>query len=153
MTKAFTSVKFQADHIDLMSLRPEELAGHTPEVAKIRISEWAAQSTQALTYMYDGRVIAIMGFILLWDGVIQGWVVPSTYVYSVPVGFAKTVRRFIESIAETFKCHRFQSGSYDDEFHDRWMTWLGFEREGVSKMFTPDKKNYVNYARFFTWHS
>lgn len=149
----FKSVKFRADHLDLMELRPEELAGSSLENAKKRIAGFAGESEQALTYTYDGRIIAIMGFIILWDGVIQGWVVPTTYVYTVPVGFAKTVKRYIESLAETFRCHRFQTGSYDDPMHARWMKFLGFESEGVSRQFTPDKRDYVNYARLFTWHN
>lgn len=152
MTK-FKSVKFYADHVDLMSLRPEEVAGSTLEQAKKRIAGFALESSQAVTFLYDGRIIAVMGFMTLWDGVIQGWVVPSTYVYTVPVGFAKTVRRYVESIAETFKCHRFQTGSYVDPMHKRWMKFLKFESEGISKQYTPDKKDYENYARFFTWHN
>lgn len=147
----FESVKFRPDHIDLMKLRPEEIAGSTLEEAKKRIAGYAADSAQALTYTYDGRVIAVMGFIFLWDGVIQGWIVPTVYVHTVPVNFARTVRRYIEAVAETFKCHRFQTGSYDDAFHARWMKWLGFTSEGVSRQFTPDKRDYVNYARLFEW--
>lgn len=152
MIKKLETHKFRADHFDLMDMRPEELAGSTKEVAKKRMVEIAMQSAQVFTYTYDGRVIAIMGFIFLWDGVIQGWVVPSVHVYTAPFGFAKTVKRYIEVLAETFKCHRFQTGTYDDEFHRRWMEWLGFEYEGTSKKFTPDKKDYLNYARFFEWH-
>lgn len=150
MTK-FKSVKFRPDHVDLMDLRPEELAGSTFEVAKERIVGFAVASEQALTYTYDGRVIAAMGFIILWEGVIQGWIVPTVHVHTAPVCFARTVRRYIEALAETFKCHRFQTGSYDDELHAKWMKWLGFTNEGVSRQFTPDKKDYVNYARFFSW--
>lgn len=147
----FKSTPFRIEHVDLMDLRPEEISGSSLADAKKRISELALQSTQALTYTYDGRVIAAMGFILLWDGVIQGWVVPTLHVYTVPVGFAKTVKRYVEAVAETFKCHRFQTGSYVDPMHKRWMEFLGFESEGVMKQFTPDKRDYENYARFFTW--
>jgi len=149
MIKPFVSVRFKPDHVDIMDLRPEELMGTSKQEAKKRIVEIALQSAQAVTYTYDGRIIAVMGFIFVWQGVLQGWIVPTIHVRSVPVSFAKTVKRYIEVIAETFKCHRFQTGSFDDEFHSRWMEWLGFEKEGVSKKFTPDKKNYVNYARFF----
>lgn len=148
----FKSVPFRPDHVDLMDLRPEEIAGSTRAEAKKRITEFAAQSAQALTYTYDGRVIAAMGFIFLWDGVIQGWVVPTIHVYTVPVGFAKTVKRYIEAVAETFKCHRFQTGSFADPLHDRWMKFLEFEYEGTSKQFLPDKRDHKNYARLFTWH-
>lgn len=149
----FNSVPFRVDHVDLMDLRPEEIAGSNLENARKRISELALQSEQALTYTYGGRVIAAMGFMLIWDGVIQGWVVPTVYVADVPVAFAKTVKRYVESVAETFKCHRFQTGSYVDPLHKRWMKFLGFESEGVLKQFTPDKRDYENYARFFTWHN
>lgn len=149
----FKSVKFCPDHVDLMELRPEELGGSTPENAKKRIVEIALQSNQALTYTYDGRVIAAMGFIVLWDGVIQGWVVPTKYVFTAPTIFAKTVKRYILALAETFKCHRFQTGSYVDPLHKRWMEFLGFESEGISRQFTPDKKDYENYARLFKWHN
>lgn len=152
MTK-FKSVPFRIEHVDLMDLRPEETMGASLTVVKQRVSELSSQSVQALTYTYDGRIIAAMGFISLWDGVIQGWVVPTVHVYTVPVSFAKTVKRYIEAVAETFNCRRFQTGSYVDPLHKRWMQFLGFESEGVMKQFTPDKRDYENYARFFTWPS
>lgn len=145
----FKAIKFKPEHIDLMSLRPEEIQGGTYEEVRARIVELASQSAQVLTYTYEGRIIAVMGFMILWRGVLQGWVVPTIYVHTAPFSFAKTVKRFIEVLAKTFSCHRFQTGSYADEFHIRWMKFLGFEKEGVSKQFTPDKKDYINYARLF----
>lgn len=149
----FKSVKFCPDHVDLMELRPEEAVGETPVQCKKRITGYIEQSAQSLVYFYDGRIIAAMGFIFLWDGVIQGWVIPTKYIYTAPFSFAKTVKRYIEVVAETFRCHRFQTGSYVDPLHKRWMSFLEFESEGVSKRFTPDKRDYENYARFFEWHN
>ncbi len=104
---------------------------------------------EAGTFIYEGRILCCAGFRRMWPGLIEGWIIPSVWIKTAPVSFAKYMRRYVESVAKTFKCHRFQTLSPDDEFHDRWMKWMKFEKEGVMKKYTHTKRDYGIHARFF----
>lgn len=132
-----------------MDFRPEEIAGQEMNEVHQRVVSNVLLSDQAATFSYDGRIIAVMGFVVLWKGVIEAWIVPTAHVYTASIAFPKIVKRYIDAIAKSYECRRMQTGSYDDDFHKRWMEFLGFEFEGVKKKFTPDGRDYVNYVRFF----
>lgn len=102
----------------------------------------------AETLIYDGRIIASMGFIEVVDGVVEVWLIPSIYVKKIPKLFLKTVKSRLEVLAATLGFHRMQTLGLPDEFHEKWMKWLGFECEGCMKNYH-DKKDYLMWARCF----
>lgn len=106
-------------------------------------------SVQAVTVVLDGRILFCAGFCPLWPGVFELWMIPSVYAKTAPVFFARTIRRYIDRIAIDFAAHRLQTTSFDDPFHRRWMTWLGFQPEGVLRQFTQDKRDMVQFGRIF----
>jgi len=143
-------IGFHPEHVNLMDLRPEEHSIlKTVEDVKGRMIEVEKMSVQAGTFMYDGVIIFAAGFYIYWPGVAEGWNLSTTHIEKAPMFFARTMKRYVESIAETFKLHRIQTTAFDDPFHERWMGWLGFEKEGTMRKFTPDKKNQCMYARLF----
>lgn len=145
---ALEIVDFHPRHLDVMDMRGFEKGGAFGlDDAMARVEIVAKGSIAAATFIHDGRILFCAGFNQLWKGVIEVWMVPSVYVDQAPVTFGRTIRRYIERIEKDFKTHRLQTTSYDDPFHEKWMAWLGFEKEGTLKKFTHDKKNMCVYAR------
>lgn len=135
-----------------MDVRAEDstlFAGFTTEEAWQRVEHMAKVSIQAVTFVYDGRVIFCAGFCQLWPGVIEVWMIPSVYARSMPMFFGRKIRRYMDGIGRDFGAHRLQTTSFDDDFHKKWMKFLGFAPEGTAKQFTQDKRDMVYYARFF----
>lgn len=133
-----------------MEMRSFELMGSMQlEDAYARIEKVAKASVQAATFLYDGRVLFCAGFHQLWPGVLEVWMIPSVYIRKVPISFGRTIKRYIDRLAEDFKAHRLQTTSYDDPFHAKWMAFLGFENETPNgmKKFTHDQKTMCMYAR------
>lgn len=146
-------VKFHPKHLEVMEIREDELFGvfSLPDIYD-RLENLDKSSIQAVTFVLDGRILAVAGFSQPWKGVLEGWIIPSRFVKThAPVSFPKLIRRYIEAISKTWKCHRFQTTSFDDTFHERWMGWLGFTKEGTLKWYTHKKQNYCIYARYFEW--
>lgn len=143
-------IKFDPKHLDLMEIRPLELHG-VFELADAcdRMARVAKASIQAVTFLFDGRVLCCAGFHELWPGVLEVWMIPSIYVKRLPISFPRMIRRYLDNIFEDFGAHRVQTTSHDDPFHARWMEWLGFKNETPEGMrkFTYDKQTMCIYSR------
>lgn len=143
-------LNFHPRHLEVMEVREYEAAwlGNL-KGAYAKIEQLTKDSVQAGTFMYDGRVLFCAGFSWVGPGVLEVWMIPSMHAKEASVFFGRTIKRLIESIARDFKAHRIQTTSNDDAFHERWMEWLGFQKEGTMRQFTHDKKNMCVYARLF----
>lgn len=145
-------VPFVPCHIELMDIRDIEIASSftLPDV-KERITMMNNAAIEAGTFSLDGRIIFAAGVMQLWPGVLEGWIIPTIYVPDYPVWFVKKIKGYFEAFAETFKCHRFQTYTFSDEQHEKWMELLGFTKEGTLKEYSHNKKDYSIFARAFTW--
>lgn len=143
-------IAFHPKHLECISLRPEEknTTFAMPDVYKY-FENVAAASVQSYTFLEEGRVFFCAGFVLLWPGVMDFWMVPSAYVKTKPFTFYRTIRGYLKVIPETFKLHRIQTTSFCDEFHDKWMKKLGFEKEGTMRQYCMDKRDMAFYGRVF----
>jgi len=145
-------IPFQPNHIELMDIRDIEIASSfcLPD-AKERMTMMAEMSLAAGTFLVDGQIVFAAGVVQMWPGVLDGWIIPTIYVPNHPIWFVKKIKGYFEAMAETFKCHRFQTVSPDDEQHEKWMLLLGFEKEGCLKAYSHNKKDYCMWSRSFQW--
>lgn len=82
----------------------------------------------------DGKtVLAVMGAVPTLPGVCEVFVLASEDQMRYPITFAKCVRKELCTLKGKYR--RIQAVAKDDDFHARWLGWLGFEREGVMKKF------------------
>ena len=77
----------------------------------------------------DGRPLAVIGAVPLLPGVCEVFVLASKLQQQFPLAFARPVRRLIFTLRKEYR--RIQAVSKADEFHYRWLSWLGFRAEGV----------------------
>lgn len=152
MTDAMEIIVFHPKHLEVAHIRQHEM----DTIFKMKnvytqLEKLAEKSVQAGTFMYDGRIITCAGFLELWPGVAEIWQIPTEYVRLCPSLFSKTIRGYVETIAENFKYHRLQTVAPADALHDRWMAWLGFKSEGTMSNYTADKQDYRMWSRTFTW--
>jgi hypothetical protein len=154
MSSGVTIVPFDPHHCQVMDVRDVEFQD-TFQLKDVYLRLQGVKESidrgegEAGTFIHNGRILCCAGFRKLWPGVLEGWIIPSIWVKEAPVSFAKYMRRYLEAVASTFKAHRVQTLSPDDQFHERWMKFMGFEKEGVLKNYTHRKHNYGIYARLF----
>lgn len=148
MPKKVETLDFIPEHLRLMDIREHEMQGVMAlEDVMDRFQVMAEMSLEAKTFISDGRIIFVAGFVQLWPGVVECWMVPSIYVKTIRTEFCRILRRYVYDIMDQYKCHRFQTSAPDDELHARWMRFLGLEREGLLKKYTHSQQDYVMYAR------
>lgn len=139
---------FHPDHLLVMDIRAEEALGiMSLDDHYERFLVLSKCSVDAASFTIGDRMLFCAGYVSLWPGVIECWMVPSKYVDQHRLTFCKLLKQYVDSIIHKEKCHRFQTTAPDDALHARWMKFLGLKKEGVLRKYTHNKKNYCMYAR------
>lgn len=122
-------ITFKKEHIDCIVMREhEKLLGITLE--ELRVLE---ETSVAITGMYDGRVIACGGVMVNRFGSGDIWLIPSIYCKDYNLIFLKNVKKWLIQVQKDLNLSRLQTHTINDDLHDKWMIFLGFEKEGVMK--------------------
>lgn len=140
--------EFHPDHLAVMEVREEEAQGvlSLPDQYE-RFLMMSKCSIESSTFTYGDKMLFCAGYISLWPGVIECWMVPSKYVHVHKLAFCKLLKEYVNDIIVEQKCHRFQTTAPDDELHARWMKFLGLKKEGVLEKYTHTQQDYCMYAR------
>lgn len=142
-------IPFNAEHLEVAKIRNHELSGilSVPQM-KDRL-KYLTDCGEAMTLMYDGRIITFSGFYIIWPGVAEVWNIPTIYLPQHARMFARKIKGYLTAIAETFNLHRMQTAAPDNELHERWLTWIGFTKEGTMPQYTFKKETYCMWGRLF----
>lgn len=90
----------------------------------------------ASTALADGRIICAYGINPYLEGVADIWLLPSVFVETKEaMRVARGAKEWLEQMREDLALHRMETTCLADELHDRWMTFLGFECEGVKRQY------------------
>ena len=138
-----TWVQFEPAHLDVIEMRDIE----REELDNPRIESLATNSGVCHTHMIQGRILCIAGYVEIWAGVREVYVIPSVYVKRYPVAFQRAVKETL--FAWEKDIHRMQTASLDNVETARWMQSLGFVSEGLLEKFgpAPAKRDYRQWAR------
>ena len=129
MSKRLHTVPFEPAHFDVMELRSNEAARFELDPQnRQKIQALAAHGVGA-TLMYDGRILAIVGYYELWAGCYELWVLPSVYIPQYAIVYLRAMRLYLSQIEDTLKPKRLQTSSLADKLHNDWMLSLGFTLE------------------------
>ena len=75
-----------------------------------------------------GAPVAVFGGVQVSPGVLEVFILPSKEQENLAFGFAKAARKSVVDCLKSYR--RVQALSMDDDFHSRWLSWLGFTLEG-----------------------
>lgn len=101
----------------------------------------------SMTLFADEKILVCAGIVLLWDGVGSAWTLTSIYVDQYPVFFCKQIRLWMFRTMKDCKLWRIEANVHvDNEISLKWIERLGFEREGLMKMYGPNKGDYYRFA-------
>ena len=144
-------VKFITEHAEELSERGRKDFGVLAD-ADLSMRPYfdvvAGEDGAAHSIIQDGHLVLSAGVWQLWPGVGEAWLLPSARLLARPRGPVRTVRRFLDEIAEREGYTRVQATTHADfERGERFLKWLGFEREGVLRKFGPDGSDHKIYSR------
>jgi hypothetical protein len=140
-------ISFKREHLELMDIREREklLLFSDDDIESKLVS--LEEVGNGFTVICEGRILGILGFIFLNQGVSEIWIVPSIYVSQYYLTFSRFTLEYLNRIIDTFKFHRIQMTTPDDELHSRWAEFLGFKKESVLKQFTAKKQDLNMWTR------
>lgn len=98
------------------------------------------------TLLYEGNILAFIGYFEKWDSVYQVFVIPSVYTTRCRRKYLQAVKQHLENLKPVTRYHRLQTESWDDPITNHWMEFLGFTCEGTLKQFAADKSDYKMWA-------
>ncbi len=134
MNKETKVIPFHPEHINVMDMRQHEV----DNVMAIKNSQERlialTQSGVCGTIIYDGMILGAMGVFDMWEGVCEVWVLPSNNVPKHGLVFARIIKRYLKNIIELKHYDRIQVTALNDKMHNRFFSWLGFDRETPNGM-------------------
>lgn len=133
---------FVPEHLERFSIRE-----HERELINLDNLLVSAQSGYCWAMVIDGDVMCLLGFTVLWKGVAEVYIVPSTDLPKHPVHVIRALRKYMAIIEEQFMLRRLHTFSKEDDQTDKWMRLLGFQCEGVLVGYTANADNYRIWAR------
>lgn len=87
----------------------------------------------------DGTVLGIISAAPVLPGVCEVFILATHDQKKHPIAFASAVKKKLLDLHTKFR--RIQATAKNDEFHKRWLLWLGFEFEGVLVKFCLDGRD------------
>lgn len=112
---------------DLIKTNPAVCAG---------LSELAKRGLCRTITTRSGKKLGVMGGLPMVPGVCEVFIFATKHQHEYPVEFARVVKSELRRLKKGFR--RVQALAPDEADSHRWLTWLGFEREGVLKCYGAD---------------
>ncbi len=141
---------YRPEHLALLELRPLDARAFEGFGDMDKWMDNYVSCGPVYTGIDEDVVVFIMGICMLWPGLGEGWVLTSSHVERLRLGFHKAVKGFIEMARKDFHLHRLQVNILAEHKQScRWIERLGFGSEGVMKAFGPKRQDFVRYARIW----
>lgn len=93
------------------------------------------------------RILGVVGMRGMWPGVADVFLIPCANLSKRnTIAFVRRVRNAMQIARDEYGIRRFQTVAVDDELHNRWLTFMGFEEEGLMKEYSVNCEDYKLWA-------
>ncbi len=135
MATKLRSRPFKEAHLDVFMV---EEAHRSECYGGMKYLAHLGKSLQLGTHMLDGRILYISGYYQVLPGVLEVFMHPSIYVKDHPITVIRDVRWWLKYMTDEHRARRLQTWGADTPESERWLTALGFVKEGVLDSYLPD---------------
>ena len=109
--------------------------------------EFDEESGPTWTLLVDGFPMAIFGYVNVSPGVYEMWSEVSDLARGHGLAAIRLVNQIQEMAFRNLEMHRLQATCRADrEEYTRFLEIMGFEREGVLRQVTPNRKDLILYS-------
>lgn len=140
-------VPYDPSHLENYTMRERELK-ITRIMGDFELHVLAMSQHGELVSIIDvdtNKTLTIGGVVPIFHNVADLFMFPSQDVPEYTLDFSKTVKKLVDRWSSEYV--RLQSVCLNDELHNRWMKFLGLEKEGVMPLFGPDLKDYAMFSK------
>jgi len=136
-------IPFEPWHLQQLKLQPheKEMLDNARFLSVVR-----APGNDCRACFYDGKLLGIGGYLTLWAGVVEIFVVPSIYIFEYPVVAFKVIKQGCSILKSMPNIHRLQSGVWDNPRRVKFLEKLGFVVEGRLRSYTSKREDYLMMA-------
>ena len=143
-------ILFKHDHLDILNLHDEYTPLLNMDGVRFILKQLPLPNADGLTLVMDDKIVCCFGYLQLFPGVAEVWLLPSVEMRNYSLSVVREVKGYLESTAEVRGWHRIQTVTRDIPQHRKWMEVLGFTEEGTLKQYY-QKEDYILSARYFDW--
>ena len=102
----------------------------------------------AVTAFYGSQPVACFGFVPIWTGVGEAWLIADDKARSKPIGMTKMAKLFFDILQISYELHRVQIAVRTSDMRaHKWALFLGFKEEGTMRRYGPDGADHYIMSR------
>lgn len=142
MNRKIVLDKLYAEDLDKININTSD--GIDIEAIKKGIRE-KLYTGESRLIKYKGNILAAMGYIELWPGICEVWLIPNEpieYKGILALALKDALNRFVFS-----KYHRVQVAILKNCSSEKFFKKLGFRTEGILRKYSSTKQDYKMMAR------
>jgi predicted RNA-binding protein associated with RNAse of E/G family len=139
---------FAKNHAMRINIKSEEVLVVANQIEAAEIFVQQESMGAAVTVYADHRPVAIFGFVSIWKGVAEAWLVADDLARSMPMTFTKTAKLVLDIAEISMALHRMQiTIRSTDRRAYKWATAVGFTEECLMKKYGTDQVDYFLMMR------
>lgn len=139
---------FHKNHASRINIKSEEVLVVANREEAIDVFDQQEQMGAAVTAFVYNQPAAIFGFVSIWKGVAEGWLVADDVMRSMPVTFTKSAKQVLDISAISMGLHRTQiTVRSTDTRAYKWASAVGFKEECLMRKYGTDGVDYFLMAR------
>ena len=141
-------VDFVPGHAAALQSRPAARKYSEIGAMKEEMVKQMAVAGHAFSLLTNGHLIASGGIYPIWPGFGEAWFLSSDMVVKHKRPVIVQLKKHIDALSKEHEYHRIQATAREDfTVGQRFLEFLGFEREGLLRNYGPDKSDHYMYAR------
>lgn len=139
---------FSSNHAERMSIQSEEVTVLATKDEIPGLLETQARMGPAVTAFLNMEPVAIFGFVSIWEGVAETWLMPDEKVRTIPVTLTRIGIKVMDIAMISMGLHRIQlTVRTTDKRAERWAYAIGFKQEAVMQKYGTDGVDYLLMSR------
>jgi len=144
------AIPFSSHHINFLSLDPfqQNLMDNMMDYKNWFVAQSRMGYSATIT-VYDKPTVCF-GFIPLWQGVAEAWMLVDVDIRTKTVPFLRNTKHIFLGIGSIMGLHRLQMYVHEhNQRAIRYAEYAKFKREGLLMNYSPIKENYYCYGRLY----
>lgn len=144
------TVDFHYGHIALMDLKDtaQQLQSSMPNY--LQYMRQHTEGTPAFTVLVGGKPVLSFGIYPIWDGLAEGWMIPSNLIDRNAVATVKGARNIFNHVGTAMQLRRLQFLVRSSNIRaTKFAEVLYFNKETTLARYGPEGDDYHVYVRFY----
>ena len=139
---------FSVAHAERIVVQSEEVTVLTNQHSVVEMMENQSYLGPAVTAFLDLKPIGVFGFVVIWNGVAEAWLMPDERLRTIPVTLTRIGKKVMDIAMISMGLHRIQlTVRTTDKRAERWAYAIGFQQEAVMRKYGTDGVDYFLMSR------